>query len=392
MTLLCLGWRPGFASAAAACDTDIHFVVDRPKSELAPWPHTVVADLGDPSEVLRAVLAHGPRRLAGAVTGHEQAMASMALIRREFDLPAQLDLRTVSRFRDKFLQKSALPADIPRARCEYLPRGEVRLAALRERLGARIVVKPADGSGSRGATVVDSQQALEAALHAGGRGSDVGLVAESFVEGREIHVDGIWHRGALRWATTSAYLAPLITWSEGHAIGDAPLDADAPLNHCAVDFAVRVMAALDAPDCVFHLEAFHDDANVLHLGEVAARVAGAQVPDVLALSFGVDLFRAAIDLALGRTPDVSHARPASEGPAGFLFLVQIPGRPLALADFRARFGDALSLTFPEPGSGPGAEAGYGRWGSAILRGRDHAHLAQRLREMASFNRGGPSPW
>lgn len=317
MTLVCLGYRKGFVEAARQRGLALHFIVEKMKSGLSGLSCTKVADLADTEEVLRAALAAVGTGITGVVTGHEQALFTAAALRSALKLPGDTHLLRCLRFRDKQIQKQSLSAAVPRARCTYLPRENPSFARLAEQLDAKgrpVVVKPADGHGAQATRLVSGQTELDAYVSQFPVRSDVQTVAECFVEGEEIHVDGIWSRGEPRWLSVSTYLGPLMGWHEGAAIGDAPLGGAEPeLDARARRFATQVLTELDAPDTVFHLEAFVRPDGELVLGEVAARMVGALTAEVLELTYGIDLYGAAVDLALGRTP-ATLAEPA--GPHG----------------------------------------------------------------------------
>ncbi|MCX4789026.1 ATP-grasp domain-containing protein [Streptomyces sp. NBC_01221] len=388
MTLVCLGYRKGFVEAARQRGLALHFIVEKMKSGLSGLSCTKVADLADTEEVLRAALAAVGTGITGVVTGHEQALFTAAALRSALKLPGDTHLLRCLRFRDKQIQKQSLSAAVPRARCTYLPRENPSFARLAEQLDAKgrpVVVKPADGHGAQATRLVSGQTELDAYVSQFPVRSDVQTVAECFVEGEEIHVDGIWSRGEPRWLSVSTYLGPLMGWHEGAAIGDAPLGGAEPeLDARARRFATQVLTELDAPDTVFHLEAFVRPDGELVLGEVAARMVGALTAEVLELTYGIDLYGAAVDLALGRTPALP-AEPA--GPAdlfGFVYLTRSPDHELSEASFRKRF-DLIELDYPAVDEG--RRGSYGRWGHAIASAPTHQQLVDELRAIAAFNRG-----
>ena len=117
--ILVLGYRQGIDDAIVRRGLEPFFVVERVKPQLASRQYAQVASLEDAQEVLRVVLARGLGDLSAVVTGHEEAVFSAALLRSAFGLPGDADYARTLRFRDKYLQKRALPDDVPHARCEY---------------------------------------------------------------------------------------------------------------------------------------------------------------------------------------------------------------------------------------------------------------------------------
>ncbi|MHC5705912.1 ATP-grasp domain-containing protein [Streptomyces tirandamycinicus] len=384
MTIVCLGYRAGFVEAARRRNLDLHFVVDKFKPGLSGLSYTNVADLADAEEVLRAVTEYPGGDISAVVTGHEHPMFAATVLRSVFGLPGDTDPARSLRFRDKRIQKRAVSPAIPTAACVYLKPSEPDYAALAERLGATLVVKPADGFGAQATETVHSQAELDDYLRRHPFVSDVRTVAESFVEGRELHVDGVWWEGRPVWAAVSSYLDPLMGWTRGKAVADAPLGpAERALSDRAIRFASEVLRELDAPDTVFHLEAFIRPDGELVLGEVGARPAGALTPEILRMTHGVDLYGATIDVALGRTPEVTGQDGEPADLFGWIYLVRSPNPALTEDSFRDRF-ELVELDYPAPEND--RQGIYGRCGHAIVKAATHQELMHELRAIADFNR------
>lgn len=384
MTIVCLGYRAGFVEAARRRNLDLHFVVDKFKPGLSGLSYTRVADLADGEEVLRAVTEYPGGDISAVLTGHEHPMFAATVLRSVFGLPGDTDPARSLRFRDKRIQKRAVSPAIPTAACVYLKPSEPDYAALAERLGATLVVKPADGFGAQATETVHSQAELDDYLRRHPFVSDVRTVAESFVEGRELHVDGVWWEGRPVWAAVSSYLDPLMGWTRGKAVADAPLGpAERALSDRAIRFASEVLRELDAPDTVFHLEAFIRPDGELVLGEVGARPAGALTPEILRMTHGVDLYGATIDVALGRTPEVTGQDGEPADLFGWIYLVRSPNPALTEDSFRDRF-ELVELDYPAPEND--RQGIYGRCGHAIVKAATHQKLMHELRAIADFNR------
>ncbi|MFJ9929499.1 acetyl-CoA carboxylase biotin carboxylase subunit family protein [Streptomyces misionensis] len=384
MTVVCLGYRAGFVEAARRRDLDLHFVVDKLKPGLSGLSYTRVADLADAEEVLRAVTEYPGGGISAVVTGHEHPMFAATVLRSVFGLPGDTDPARCLRFRDKRIQKAAVSPAVPTAECVYVKPSDPDYAALAERLGATFVVKPADGFGSQATEAVHDQAELDDYLRRHPFVSDVRTVAESYVEGREIHVDGVWWDGRPVWAAVSSYLDPLMGWTRGKAVADAPLGpAESELADRATRFASDVLRELAAPDTVFHLEAFIRPDGELVLGEVGARPAGALTPEVLRMTHGVDLYGATIDVALGRVPELPGRESEPAELFGWIYLVRSPDPELTEDSFRDRF-ELVELDYPAPENG--RQGIYGRCGHAIVKAATHKELVHELRAIADFNR------
>ncbi|MFD7814397.1 acetyl-CoA carboxylase biotin carboxylase subunit family protein [Streptomyces sp. NPDC059785] len=344
-----------------------------------------VADMENVQEVLRAVLAEPLDELAGVLSVHEMGVFPAACLRRQLGLPGNADARKVLNFRDKRLQKSLLPPDVRHARCRYLPAGTPYEEPAAE-LGTPFVVKPATGAGAQRTSVVRSPEEYARALKPFSGGSDVEVVAESFVDAPEVYLDGVWQHGTLQWSSLSSnHISPLSA-VQGGVLAAHVLDRQRcpDLFAQAEAMARRVLGALDAPDCVFHMEAFHRPDG-LTFGECAVRLPGALSPRVNQLTYGVDLLGVEIALALGETPEPPYGHRTPDRFHGYLLLRRPRVGTLTQEDFERAFSfDELHYSAdPDAPAGP-----YGRIGEAVVSDTDESRLGHTIDEIARFNETG----
>lgn len=389
--VLVLAYRQGIDDAVRRRGLDPFFVVERMKPQLAGRDVVRVADVENVQEVLRAVLARTGGDLAGVVTGHEEGVFTAAAIRAALGIPGDRDAARTLRFRDKYLQKQALPADVPRADCEYVT-AESSFTGLAARLGEPFVVKPANGFGARRTSVIRTPQDLAAYWEGEPASPDLRCVGESFVSGDEIHVDGLWQDGLLQWSCLSRYLHPPIGCNNGAVLADALVArADQPELYAEADaLTERALRGLGAPDTVFHLEAYRctagRHAGRLVFGECAIRVGGTMVPEVIELTYGADLYELAVGLALGERAEPPPRSDAPQRLYGYVYLRRVPGVGLTEADFRSAFPELHELKYP---SGPDAPTGaYGRVGHAFVVHEASDPLFELAAEVAAFNLTG----
>ncbi|WP_030675555.1 ATP-grasp domain-containing protein [Streptomyces sp. NRRL B-1347] len=383
-SIIVIGYRDDLDRALRHRGLDPHYLVQAPARPPENRRFLRVADMENAQELLRAVLSANLGDAVGVLTVHEMGVFGAAFLRGQLGLPGNADSASVLFFRDKYLQKSRLPPEVKRARCRYTtedtPYGE-----LVGELGATFVLKPATGAGSQRTSVVRSPEEYARAVAAFSGRSDVGMVAESFVDASEVYVDGIWRDGTLHWSSLSRnHIAPLRA-VQGGVLAAHVLDRNrhAELFRQADALATQALTALDAPDCVFHLEAF-TTAGGLTFGECAIRLPGALSPQVNKLTYGVDLFDVEISLALGE--DVARPRVggAPERFYGYVLLRRPENGSLTRADFERNF------TFDEIAYTPDAPAGpYGMVGYAVVSDPDELKLEKTLEDIARFNeRGG----
>ncbi|WP_409061504.1 acetyl-CoA carboxylase biotin carboxylase subunit family protein [Streptomyces sp. SYP-A7185] len=384
-TMIVIGYRDDLHQALERRGLDPCYIVQAPASAPEGRRFKRVTDMENAQEVMRAVLSAQVDDVAGVLTVHEMGVFAATYLRQQLSLPGNADSKAALYFRDKHLQKSALPPHVTRARCRYVSK-ETPFAELAEELGSVLVVKPAIGAGSQRTSIVRSAEEYARALEPFPGGSDVEIVAESFVDAPEVYLDGVWHDGRLRWSSMSSnHIAPLSA-VQGGILSAHVLDRrlHPELFRQAEALAEDALGGLGAPDCVFHLEAFAREAG-LTFGECAVRLPGALSPQVNQLTFGIDLFDVEISLALGEEPAGIPDPHVPERFYGYILLRRPENGSLTQQDFERQFSfDEIAYPLsPDSSIGP-----YGRFGQAIVSDPDELKLQKTIDEIVRFNEVG----
>ncbi|MGW3493577.1 ATP-grasp domain-containing protein [Streptomyces sp. NPDC001020] len=384
-TMVVIGYRDDLDEALRRRDVDPFYIVPAPITSPQKVAFRCVADMENVQEVLRSVLSAQAGDLAGVLSVHEMGVFPAACLRGQLNLPGNADSRKVLAFRDKYLQKSLLPPEVRRARCRYLPVGTPYEEPAAE-LGTPFVVKPATGAGALRTSVVRSPEEYARALEPFSGRSDVEVVAESFVDAPEVYLDGVWQHGELQWSSLSSnHISPLSA-VQGGVLAAHVLDRQRcpDLFEQAEAMARQVLATLEAPDCVFHTEAFRQPDG-LTFGECAVRLPGALSPRVNQLTYGVDLLDIEIALALGEAPELPYGHRSPDRFHGYLLLRHPRDGTLTQEDFERVFSFD-ELCYP---SGPDVLVGpYGSVGHAVVSDVDELRLGHTIDEIARFNETG----
>ncbi|WP_331719338.1 hypothetical protein [Streptomyces sp. NBC_00158] len=261
-------------------------------------------------------------------TTAEDSLVMVGLLAAHLGLPA-VPPDVAVRFRDKSVQKREIRA------AGLATAGAVVVDDVHDVTGVtaiasgKAVLKPVAGAATERTTVVSSLAELRdrsdeyRAQHTRQRT----FILEEFVRGEEWIADGVMYDGELRFCALGRYGDPCLT----------AVDSGRPLNFrhfdptdetWAYDLALPVvtasLAALGLTDGTFHMELFHDaGTGTLTFGECAARRGGALVQEVVHAKFNVDLADCAIQIALGRRPELDvKVRPGAIGGA---YLTSGPG-------------------------------------------------------------------
>lgn len=175
-----------------------------------------------------------------------------------------------------------------------------------EAIDGPVVFKCVDKSGSRGITVVRSEDGIEEAFARALSESDCDyLVVEQFVFGHEIGVDGyVDDQGS------AVFVQPhdKVVWNNG--------STNVPIGHkinavfdlwcrdCTDLFAVvrAAISSVGARSCFFNMDVMIDCEGNCWVIEVGLRSGATCIPEVISLYYGHDYYDAILDSSLGLAP------------------------------------------------------------------------------------------
>ncbi|MFI6292657.1 ATP-grasp domain-containing protein [Nonomuraea sp. NPDC050790] len=349
-------------------------IMKDPEWEADYVDEVVVADTSSIDETLSAakdVAAAQSAPIDAVVTFAEAAVPSAARVAAEFGLPGVSE-RTAHLARDKYLMRAAFAeGGVAQPRFALAGSLEEAVKAAGE-VGFPMVLKPIIGTGSMYVRSVATQEELEEhfdviregawagftydPLHDSAmRSYRGGVLAEQFVPGPEICVESVVVAG--RTHVLAIHDKPLPTgptFEEVYACTPTRLPAETVERiGAAVRDVHAAMGILTGPTHVEFRLAGGVEPVVL---EAAARMGGGPIYRSVLLSTGVDMVEAALDLALGRTPELAPRE--NPRPIGFwnIFperagtLSEIAGLERAAADPRVdeveiyrRLGDHLEV-------------------------------------------------
>jgi biotin carboxylase len=198
-------------------------------------------------------------------------------------------------------------------------------AAAAQTVGFPAVLKPADSGGQRGVFRLESIEDLEAHLHVALAESGGGeVVLERFHEGLELNGIVIVRDGEPAVVTLSDRLRPP---GIGFGVGwihvyPATIFGDELAEAARV--ALHASKALGLRDGIAFPQLLVTDEGVLVI-EVAARIPGGQMADLVRHAVGVDLVEVALRQALGEPVPDELALPHFQQPLAIRFLTAAPG-------------------------------------------------------------------
>jgi biotin carboxylase len=286
-----------------------------------------LVDTNDDDAVLAAVRRlHDAEPVHAVVPGFEHYVPLAARVAAALGLPG-LDPQAALRLRHKHLMRAALATAGVDQPAWAVVADERDLVDALQRTELPCVVKPVDLSGSlhvrKSATLEEASAALHAAR--GRRDPDLDwrslplVLVEEFVAGPEYSVEGFVQDGRVHvLSITKKLLADEPFFVEiGHIVpGDLSRADSRPVEL----YVRRVAGALGLSLGVFHAEVRLSSRGPL-LIEIAARMGGDNIPQLLELSRGVDLYDITLRCHLG-LPVTAEPRSSNGTRAGVRYFLR----------------------------------------------------------------------
>jgi biotin carboxylase len=302
-------------------------VVAMDRNERAPGLALAdAAEVVDFTDVGAAVEVARRQRPDGVLTvSADRAVPVVAAIADALGLPG-IGVETAHRMTHKVAMRQALAAaDVPQPSFAAV-RSREDLGDALARVPLPAVLKPVDSGGQRGVFRVEDGAALGRNLDEALAESPSGeALVEEFVDGTELNGIVVARAGVPALVTLSDRLRPPgigfgVGWIHVYppSLGDGQLDL---ARRVAVD-SVRALRLRDG--IAFPQLIAADDGRVVVV-EVAARIPGGQMADLVRHAVGVDLVEVAVRQALGEPAPDDVALPRFSQPLAIRFLTAEPG-------------------------------------------------------------------
>lgn len=264
------------------------------------------------------------QRVDGVLTAAtDYGVLSAAYTARELGLPG-IDYAAAMRIKNKYqVRKCLFEAGADDTGLAYEVSEETDLVALADVVKYPVMVKPCDGSGSRGANRVDSAKTFVAACH---EAMDSSLTrkatVEPFVDGQEYGVESFVENGEIhvlavmrKWMTQPPYYAEL-----GHAIPSGLTEEMETKVKSCVQKALR---ALGVNMGSVNMDLLLTKEGNVHIIDVGARMGGNLIGShIIPLGTGIDYMANMIRAAVADPCDFT---PGQKNPVATRLLALTPG-------------------------------------------------------------------
>ena len=205
------------------------------------------------------------------------------------------------------------------------------IEALSEKIDYPVMVKPCDGSGSRGAGRVDKAEDLKRACEYAMAGSITNRAEiESFVTGNEYGAETFVENGNIYvLAVMKKYMTKPPFYAElGH---EYPSDLSQSLENKVRECVIKAIKALNINFGSVNMDLLISDDNKVHIVDIGARMGGNLIGShIVPLGTGVDYIGNMIKTAVG---DETDFKANSKSHVATSLLALDPGRVKALPDF-----------------------------------------------------------
>ncbi|MEU8482355.1 ATP-grasp domain-containing protein [Streptomyces sp. NPDC048641] len=246
--------------------------------------------------------------LAGVMTWTEWYLVPVARLARRLGLPTTAP-EALQGCRNKHTSRTLFARHGVPSAVSVGVRTEREAADAAVLIGYPVVLKPAAHAASMGVIRVDAASELSAAYafaaQTAGHGVEsTQVLVEEYLDGEEVSVECVTFQGQTTVVAVTRKTVGMPPFFEelAHVVA-----ADAPLLAAVAPVAVAALDAVGVTDGVSHVEIRIVDGRP-RLIEVNARLAGDMIGHLVHLATGVDLARAAADIACGVLPDLTPTR------------------------------------------------------------------------------------
>ena len=274
-----------------------------------PWPHgsidqfLMMPSLYERQAVINAVSYLARTERLSRIVGLDELNVEMAATLREhLGLPG-MDESTTRHFRDKLAMRLlARAAGVPVPAFTALqPYDDVR--AFLERVPAPWVLKPRAEASAVGIRKLRAPEQLWRTLDELGDAQSTYLI-EQFVTGAVYHADAVVVEGQVSFCEVHRYhQPPFDVYQGGGLFLTSTVERGGEEEHALRELTQRVSDALSMDTGILHAEFIRAaDDGCFHFLEVACRVGGAHISDLVEASTGVNLWRewSRVELAQAR--------------------------------------------------------------------------------------------
>lgn len=241
--------------------------------------------------------------------------------------------KAVLNARNKFLMKECfIKSNVPCAKGKLVKSGEKITSELCNEIGFPLIIKPVDSFSSRGVYKVNRIEEIESYLsNTKSFSSNGDVIIEEFMDGPEVSVESVTQNGVTTMIQiTDKVITPYPTAVEMAHIQPSFLSKE--IKDQITELVKKAIVALELDNCASHAEVKITTKGI-KMVELGARLGGDYITSHLVpLSTGINIEAAAIQIAMGKKPDLK--KKFSKG-AVIEYILLEPGKKISeIKDWR----------------------------------------------------------
>ncbi len=260
------------------------------------------------------------------IATHEFDLEKIGRIRDELQIRGQTE-HSALEFRNKFIMKQKLVDKIKMPKFKMSENYDELKSGIKY-LGFPLVIKPLDSAGSIGVKIYRTiEEVVEEEIK-------YPVLLEEYIPGDIMyHVDGLYHDGSLIFCKASEYVNGCLAFKEGKFIGSILLKDNEGMSIRLQKETLKVLQNLDTPEHVipFHAEFFYHNDEIIFC-EIACRIGGGKINEMIRESTGVDLFVESIKASLSDDYQFINNTDVDDKYYGFILIPAKKGRLMDIGD------------------------------------------------------------
>ncbi len=240
-------------------------------------------------------------KITAVIATSEFDLVRSGKIRDLLGIDGQTEL-SAKAYRDKFLMKQLIrKAGIDTASFLSL-KDNFDISYSSNLLKFTFVIKPRKGVGSRGVEIIKNEKELLNWVNSNSNHSD--MMVEEYMDCPMFHVDGLFANDKIYGLTVSKYLGSCLGVKSGKSLGSIQYRESTVLFQKIEAATNKILRALPTPSVTpFHLEVFVDSNNTVFFSEIASRVAGGNIDQIVKLKNNLDLTETWVKYQLNKDLD-----------------------------------------------------------------------------------------
>ncbi|MGG3192389.1 ATP-grasp domain-containing protein [Priestia aryabhattai] len=286
-----------------------------------------IIDIVDEEACLRYAVSKNIDGVLTAATDY--GVLSASYIAKKMNLPG-IDYNVASLIKNKYAVREILFKNKVDELSQYYYIDDIKeIKNLSDCIKLPVMVKPCDGSGSKGANKVEYKYELERACNEAIKSSRVGKVLiEDFIVGKEFGVESFVYNGEIK---VLAVMGKVMTKSPDYAELGHYIPSQSEVESKIADVVKKAIKVLGINFGAVNMDILVSDDNKIYIIDIGARMGGNLIgSQIIPIGTGFKYMEALIQTALGEATDLTSSyKPLS---ISTRLLALSPGKIVSLPD------------------------------------------------------------